>query len=278
MFVLQSDLRSAIQIAATYCYFNPNRYDSRPLSIRTTPPRLRPVHAAAAVERLADKPSICTADELHSPSSSSGVDCYGVPIFVSVLHSASAASYLEKIPDDFAEIRYGNLQSTTSVTLVFTTNMSWDIKIKKLNESLYITTGWSQVVKDIPLKENHFLEFEYENESVVHLHMYNEDGSNILLVPQDVKSESETDRSAEEAVSQPPTYNKVVVVRKHFRLPTELAKLANFYDGKKIKLAFEHGEARTFKLRSQSNMVTYERLDNLSGLPFLCFHQESSEV
>ncbi|KAK9067831.1 hypothetical protein SSX86_011942 [Deinandra increscens subsp. villosa] len=276
MFVLQSDLRSAIQIVATYCYFNPNRYDSRPLSIRTTPPRLRPVHAAAAVERLGDKPPICTADELHSPSSSSGVDCYGVPIFVSVLHSASAASYLEmdtsftrvfsttedkrlKIPDDFAEIRYGNLQSTTSVTLVFTTNMSWDIKIKKFNESLYITTGWSQVVKDILLKENHFLEFEYENESVVHLHVYNEDGSNILLVPQDVKSECETDRSAEEAVSQPPTYNKVVVVRKHFRLPTELAKLANFYDGKKIKLAFEHGEARTFKLRSQSNMVTYER-------------------
>ncbi|KAK9049834.1 hypothetical protein SSX86_031197 [Deinandra increscens subsp. villosa] len=165
----------------------------------------------------------------------------------------------QKIPDDFAEIRYGNLQSTTSVTLVFTTNMSWDIKIKKFNESLYMSTGWSEVVKDIPLKENHFLEFEYENESVVHLHVYNEDGSNILLVPQDVKSQSETDRSAEEAVSQPPTYNKVVVVRKHFCLPTELAKLADFYDGKKIKLAFEHGEARTFRLRSQSNMVTYER-------------------
>ncbi|KAI3818844.1 hypothetical protein L1987_12665 [Smallanthus sonchifolius] len=66
MFMLQSDLRSAIQIAATYCYFNPNRYESpssRPVSIRT-PSRLRPIHAAA-VERVADKPPICTADELH---------------------------------------------------------------------------------------------------------------------------------------------------------------------------------------------------------------------
>ncbi|KAJ0448350.1 putative alpha/beta hydrolase-1, peptidase S9, serine active [Helianthus annuus] len=66
MFMLQSDLRSAIQIAATYCYFNPNRYDSpssRPVSVRT-PSRLKPLHAAA-VERVAEKPPICTADELH---------------------------------------------------------------------------------------------------------------------------------------------------------------------------------------------------------------------
>ncbi|KAL8196829.1 hypothetical protein R6Q57_024443 [Mikania cordata] len=66
MFLLQSDLRSAIQIAATFCYFNPNLYEStssRTVSIRT-PSRLRPLHAAS-VERLADKPPICTADELH---------------------------------------------------------------------------------------------------------------------------------------------------------------------------------------------------------------------
>ncbi|XP_024990106.1 uncharacterized protein LOC112524495 isoform X1 [Cynara cardunculus var. scolymus] len=66
MFQLQSDLRSAIQIAATFCYINPNRYESpsaRPISVRT-PNRLRPLHAAA-VERLAEKPPICTADELH---------------------------------------------------------------------------------------------------------------------------------------------------------------------------------------------------------------------
>ncbi|KAK9078572.1 hypothetical protein SSX86_002629 [Deinandra increscens subsp. villosa] len=137
--------------------------------------------------------------------------------------------------------------------------MFWDIKIKKIGEGLYMTTGWSQVVKDIPLRENHFLEFEYENESVVHLHVYLENGLNILSVPHDVKSESETDHSSEEAASEPPTYNKVVVVRKHFRLPTRLAELADFYDGKKIKLAFEHGKATTFKLRSQSNMVTYTR-------------------
>lgn len=66
MFFLQSDLRSAIQIAATFCYLNPSRYESpfpRPVSVRT-PPRLRPLHAAA-VERISHKPPICTADELH---------------------------------------------------------------------------------------------------------------------------------------------------------------------------------------------------------------------
>ncbi|CAI9262355.1 unnamed protein product [Lactuca saligna] len=66
MFFLQSDLRSAIQIAATFCYLNPSRYESpfpRPVSVRT-PPRLRPPHAAA-VERISHKPPICTADELH---------------------------------------------------------------------------------------------------------------------------------------------------------------------------------------------------------------------
>ncbi|KAI3515658.1 hypothetical protein L1887_14559 [Cichorium endivia] len=66
MFMLQSDIRSAIQIAATFCYLNPTRYESpssRPVSVRT-PARLRPLHAAA-VERISDKPPICTADELH---------------------------------------------------------------------------------------------------------------------------------------------------------------------------------------------------------------------
>ncbi|KAI7749616.1 hypothetical protein M8C21_030129 [Ambrosia artemisiifolia] len=67
MLMLQSDLRSAIQIAATYCYINPkHRYESpspKPISIRT-PSRLRPIHATA-VERVSEKPPICTADELH---------------------------------------------------------------------------------------------------------------------------------------------------------------------------------------------------------------------
>ncbi|KAL4573339.1 hypothetical protein LXL04_020140 [Taraxacum kok-saghyz] len=66
MFLLQSDLRSAIQIAATFCYLNPSRYDSpssRPIAVRT-PPRFRPLHATA-VERISHKPPICTADELH---------------------------------------------------------------------------------------------------------------------------------------------------------------------------------------------------------------------
>ncbi|PWA76356.1 hypothetical protein CTI12_AA235660 [Artemisia annua] len=70
MFILQSDIRSAIQIAATYYSINNNPKRScleskPPVNIRTTTTRLKPLHASSAVERLADKPPICTADELH---------------------------------------------------------------------------------------------------------------------------------------------------------------------------------------------------------------------
>ncbi|CAL5374244.1 unnamed protein product [Camellia sinensis] len=64
---------SAIQIAArTFSYFNPVCSDTRPdspssSSVRTPPPRLRAFNAAAATttRTATDKPSICTADELH---------------------------------------------------------------------------------------------------------------------------------------------------------------------------------------------------------------------
>ncbi|KAK9077115.1 hypothetical protein SSX86_005451 [Deinandra increscens subsp. villosa] len=119
------------------------------------------------------------------------------------------------------------------------------------------------VVKDIPLRENHFLEFHYKSKFIILLHVYTSDGSNILTVPNAVKPESETDTSAKEPdpepIKDPPSFNAVAIVRKHFRLPTKLTKLAGFYDGMKIKLAYEHHQLKTFKLRSQSNMVTYTR-------------------
>ncbi|KAK9052995.1 hypothetical protein SSX86_029625 [Deinandra increscens subsp. villosa] len=128
---------------------------------------------------------------------------------------STAESKRLKIPDEFAKVQYSNQQAAASVSLIFTTNMFWDIKIKRIGEDVYMMNGWSQVVKDIPLRENHFLEFIYASDSVVRLHVYSEDGSNILSVPTAVKSESESNYSAEEA-KDPPTFNKVVVVRKHF--------------------------------------------------------------
>ncbi|KAK2984221.1 hypothetical protein RJ640_013450 [Escallonia rubra] len=79
MAVFQSDLRSAIHIAAEFRYLSPLRPDSRsdprpslrpPPSSKSPQWRLaavRPSNAAAAEENrtVADKPSICTADELH---------------------------------------------------------------------------------------------------------------------------------------------------------------------------------------------------------------------
>ncbi|KAJ9550325.1 hypothetical protein OSB04_014370 [Centaurea solstitialis] len=59
-----SDLRSAIQIAATFCYINPhpNRSYESPISAV----RRRPTLHATAVQRIsAEKPPSCTADELH---------------------------------------------------------------------------------------------------------------------------------------------------------------------------------------------------------------------
>ncbi|KAK9073141.1 hypothetical protein SSX86_007464 [Deinandra increscens subsp. villosa] len=155
-----------------------------------------------------------------------------------------------KIPDEFAKVQYGNQQAAASVSLIFTTNMFWDIKIKRIGEDVYMMNGWSQVVRDIPLRENHFLEFIYASDSVVRLQVYSEDGSNILSVPTAVKSESESNYSTEEA-KDPPTFNK--------RLPTELADLASFHDGMKIRAVYEHAKAKTLRLRSKSNMVTYTR-------------------
>ncbi|KAA8541293.1 hypothetical protein F0562_025256 [Nyssa sinensis] len=73
MVVFQSDLRSAIQIAATFYYLNPVRPNFPPesrVSVRSSAAvlpsvRLRALYASNAVETTADKPSICTADELH---------------------------------------------------------------------------------------------------------------------------------------------------------------------------------------------------------------------
>ncbi|KAM7482970.1 hypothetical protein LguiB_007553 [Lonicera macranthoides] len=68
MVVVQSDLRSVIQIAATVCYLNPSRFDSRPdrcAFVRTPPARLKQLCVTNAVVKTVEKPSICTADELH---------------------------------------------------------------------------------------------------------------------------------------------------------------------------------------------------------------------
>ncbi|GFZ12236.1 alpha/beta hydrolase family protein [Actinidia rufa] len=68
MVVLHSDLRWAIQIAArTFCYFGPARSDSRPDTPASvhTPARSTASNWAAITSTATDKPSICTADELH---------------------------------------------------------------------------------------------------------------------------------------------------------------------------------------------------------------------
>ncbi|KAK9070310.1 hypothetical protein SSX86_010711 [Deinandra increscens subsp. villosa] len=163
---------------------------------------------------------------------------------------STAESKRLKIPDEFAKVRYNNQQAAASVSLIFTTNMFWDIKIKRIDGDVYMMNGWSDVVRDIPLRENHYLEFTYASDTIVRLNVYSEDGSNILSVPAAVKSESESNNSTEEA-KDPPSFDK--------RLPTELADLASFHDGMKIRVAYEHAEAKTMKLRSQSNMVTYTR-------------------
>lgn len=68
MAILQSDLRSLIQIAATFCYLKPSRFDPRPdpcISVSTPPVRPSRLCTTNAVAKTAEKPSICTADELH---------------------------------------------------------------------------------------------------------------------------------------------------------------------------------------------------------------------
>ncbi|KAK3015859.1 hypothetical protein RJ639_005799 [Escallonia herrerae] len=78
MAVFQSDLRSAIHMAAAFCYLNPLGPDSRPdprPSLRPPPPSskspqwrlaaVRPSNAGTENRTAATKPSICTADELH---------------------------------------------------------------------------------------------------------------------------------------------------------------------------------------------------------------------
>lgn len=81
MFVLQSDLRSALQIAGIFCYLNPIHSDQRIPSRLSAPSigafspskttallRLRAFNGSAnepMVFKSNDKPSICTADELH---------------------------------------------------------------------------------------------------------------------------------------------------------------------------------------------------------------------
>lgn len=78
MVTIQSDIRSALQIASTFGYLQPNR---QLLSRRVASFRPQPRSAAAAkvrafttneseiegpvVEKVSNKPSVCTADELH---------------------------------------------------------------------------------------------------------------------------------------------------------------------------------------------------------------------
>ncbi|KAK9072458.1 hypothetical protein SSX86_008892 [Deinandra increscens subsp. villosa] len=169
-----------------------------------------------------------------------------------------------QIPHDFAMRRFGNAVPPERVLLIFTNGRFWYVKIEKIGVHFYITEGWRQVVDQIPLRVNYYLEFTFEDDTTLFMDVSDPTGTNILAMPvplnvvyaaNTMNPDTVSDDSTEELVP----FQAFVTVRSHFRLPSKLAELGEFYDGMKIRVVYENERGRMYKLRGQSNMVTYRR-------------------
>ncbi|KAK9049000.1 hypothetical protein SSX86_032033 [Deinandra increscens subsp. villosa] len=169
-----------------------------------------------------------------------------------------------QIPHDFAVRHFGDAVPPQRVLLIFTNGRFWYVKIEKIGEHFYITEGWRQVVDQIPLRINYYLEFTFEDATTLFMDVSDPTGTNILAMPVPLNAVYAGNTVNLDAVSHDSTeelqpFQAFVTVRSHFRLPSKLAELGDFYDGMKIRVVYENERGRMYKLRGQSNMVTYRR-------------------
>ncbi|KAK9056578.1 hypothetical protein SSX86_023940 [Deinandra increscens subsp. villosa] len=178
--------------------------------------------------------------------------------------SASVLLPTKQIPHDFAMRHFGDVVPPERVLLIFTNGRFWYVKIEKIGEYFYITEGWRQVVDQIPLRINYYLEFTFEDDTTLFMDVSDPTGTNILAMPVPLNAVYAANAVNPDTVSHDSTeellpFQAFVTVRSHFRLPSKLAELGDFYDGMKIRVVYENERGRMYKLRGQSNMVTYRR-------------------
>ncbi|KAK9079401.1 hypothetical protein SSX86_001072 [Deinandra increscens subsp. villosa] len=169
-----------------------------------------------------------------------------------------------QIPHDFAMRRFGDAVPPERVLLIFTNGRFWYVKMEKIGEHFYITEGWRQVVDQIPLRMNYYLEFTFEDDTTLFMDVTDSTGRNILAMPVPVNTfypdnTVNPDTVSHDSTEEPLPFQAFVTVRSHFRLPSKLAELGDFYDGMKIRVVYENERGRMYKLRGQSNMVIYRR-------------------
>ncbi|KAK9073825.1 hypothetical protein SSX86_006419 [Deinandra increscens subsp. villosa] len=204
-----------------------------------------------------------TEDELDSPLTTTVSNKLPVEALPLAVLATPAGKTPVKHPR--SEVRhFGNVVPPERVLLIFTNGRFWYVKMERIGGHYYITEGWRQVVDQIPLRNNYYLEFTFENDTTLFMDVSDPTGTNILAMPvplnavyaaNPVDTGTVSDDSTEELLP----FQAFVTVRSHFRLPSKLAELGDFYDGMKIRVVYENERGRMYKLRGQSNMVTYRR-------------------
>ncbi|KAK9069325.1 hypothetical protein SSX86_013441 [Deinandra increscens subsp. villosa] len=171
--------------------------------------------------------------------------------------------YALEIPSDIAMRKFSNVAPAVPISVVFTAEQYWDVYITNVSGDLYLIKGWKDIVQQIPIKPGYDIELAFEGNTMAFLDIYYPCGCNFHSLAHATNQPIEAVPIAAHppvtTAAPGPCFDKVVTVRNNFRLPTQLSKIGDFFDGMKINLVYENKRPKVYKLRSQMNMVTYLR-------------------
>ncbi|KAK9054386.1 hypothetical protein SSX86_025464 [Deinandra increscens subsp. villosa] len=141
--------------------------------------------------------------------------------------------------------KFSNVAPAAPISVVFTAEQYWDVYITNVSGDLYLIKGWKDIVRQIPIKPGYDIELAFEGNTMAFLDIYNQP---IEAVPIAAHPPVTT-------AAPGPCFDKVVIVRDNFRLPTKLSKIGDFFDGMKINLVYENKRPKAYTLLRSPNII-----------------------
>ncbi|KAK9079986.1 hypothetical protein SSX86_001661 [Deinandra increscens subsp. villosa] len=139
--------------------------------------------------------------------------------------------------------KFSNVAPAAPISVVFTAEQYWDVYITNVSGDLYLIKGWEDIVRQIPIKPGYDIELAFEGNTMAFLDIYYPCGSSFHSLAAPIAAQQPAASAA-----PGPCFDKVVIVRDNFRLPTKLSKIGDFFDGMKINLVYENKKPKIHNL------------------------------